>query len=305
MAIRTPRRRFTATSCTCRTSAKSILARCSSPANRAASPWCASSWAATMAGKSPPRKGRATVGAGLPFSSMRFLLAGILFLYGCGLRPAERLDALFEAASDDFHAGELAKAQLAAEHGIAVAASRGDLVYQAKFRLLRCDILLNSRRAEEVLNQLHDPLPPAPEFAALAARKTAMEARAISMLGRVDEGGARLDAAHRAAEAAKAEDVLLEIETIQGLRLIRRHHYEYSEVALRAALARARTVHAAYSEAAVQVNLGLSRLQRLRWDEAIPYFEKAAALAGPQSRTLYSLARSNLAICYSQLEIGR
>ena len=241
------------------------------------------------------------MGAGLPISSMRCVLAAVLVLYGCGLRPVERLDVLFDAASDDFRAGELAKAQLAAERGIAVAASRRDLVFQWKFRLLRCDILLNSRRAEEVLNQLRDDVPPAPEFAALAARKMAIEARAISMLGRVDEGGARLDAAHRAAEAAKAEDVLLEIETIQGLRLIRRQHYEDAEVALRAALARARTVHAAYSEAAVQVNLGLSRLQRLRWDEAIPYFEKAAALAGPQSRTLYSLARSNLAICYSQL----
>ena len=36
------------------------------------------------------------------------------------------------------------------------------------------------------------------------------------MLGRADEGDARLGAAHRAAEAAKAEDVLLEIETLQG-----------------------------------------------------------------------------------------
>src|ERR1035441_6529675 len=171
-----------------------------------------------MAAKWSRRKGKAAVGAGPPSRAMRFLLAAILFLYGCGLTRVERLDALFDASSDDLHAGELAKAQLAAEHGITVAASRRDLVYQWKFRLLRCEVLLYSSRAEEVPNQLHDDVPPAPEFAALAARKLALEARAISMLGRVDEGGARLDAAHRAAEAAKAEDVLLEIETIQGLR---------------------------------------------------------------------------------------
>src|SRR5664279_5802733 len=100
---------------------------------------------------------------------MRALLAVVLLLCGCGMRPAERLDALFDAASDDLHAGELAKAQLAAEHGISAAASRRDLVYQWKFRLLRCDILLYSGRAEEVLNQLRDDMPPAPEFAALAA----------------------------------------------------------------------------------------------------------------------------------------
>src|ERR1035441_1282537 len=159
---------------------------------------------------------------------MRALMAAVLLLCGCGRRPEERLEALFDAASDDFHAGELAKAQLAAEHGISVAASRRDFLYQWKFRLLRCDILLNSRRAEEVLNQL-GALPPAPQFAALTARKMAMEGRAISMLGRVDEGESLLGAAHRAAEAAKAEDVLLEIETIQGLRLLRRQHYDEAE----------------------------------------------------------------------------
>ena len=51
----------------------------------------------------------------------------------------------------------------------------------------------------------------------------------------------------------------------------------------------------------MQVNLGVSRVLRTRYDEAIPYFEDAAALAGPRSRTIYFLARSNLAICYSQL----
>lgn len=232
---------------------------------------------------------------------MRFVPAAILLLYGCGPRPADRLDALFGAASDDFRAGELAKAQLTADRGISVAASRHDLVYQWKFRLLRCDILLNSSRAEEVLNQLHGDVPSAPEFAALAARKMTMEARAISLMGRADEGEVRLGAAHLAAEAAKAEDVLLEIETFQGVRLMRRQHYDEAEVALRAALARARALHSAYSEAGVQVNLGAVRLLRLRYDEAVPYFEKAAALAGANSRTLYSLARSNLAICYSQL----
>ena len=232
---------------------------------------------------------------------MRSLLAAILLLSGCGLTPAERLDLVFDAASDDLRAGELAKAQLAAERGIAMAKSRHDLVYRWKFCLLRCDVLLYSNRAEEALNQLHEEMPPTPEFAALAARKTTMEARALAVLGRVDEGEARLAAAHRAAEAAKAEDVLLDIESLQGLRLMRRQHYDEAEASLRSALVRARSLHSAYAEAVVQVNLGLSRQLRLRYDEAIPYFEKAAALAGAQSRTLYSLARNNLATCYSNL----
>src|ERR1035437_4057571 len=126
---------------------------------------------------------------------MRFLLAAILLLSGCGLRPAERLDALFNTASDDLHAGELANLLSAADHGMAVAAARRDQVYQWKFRLLRCEVLLYSGRAGEVLNQLRDEVPPAPEFAALAARKMTLVARAVSLLGRADEVDARVSAA--------------------------------------------------------------------------------------------------------------
>jgi CHAT domain-containing protein len=232
---------------------------------------------------------------------MRVLLAAILLLCGCGLKPAEHLDALFAAATNDLHGGELAKAQLAAEHGISLAAARHDLVYQWKFRLLRCDILLYGSRAEEVLNQLGEEMPPGPEFATLNARKMTLAARALSLLGRGDEAGARFAAAHQAAEAAKAEDVLADIEATQSVLLMRHHDYDKAETLLLSALARTRGLRSAYSEAGVQTNLGLSRLLRLRYDEAIPYFEKAAALAGPNSQTLYSVARRNLAICYRQL----
>ena len=230
------------------------------------------------------------------------LLAATALLNACGVRPAERLDVLFDAASDDLHAGELAKAQLAAEHGISVAAARHDPAGQWKFRLLRCEILVYSGRAEEVLNELHDPVPQTSEYAALAARKMMLQARAmLAVKGRAAEGEALLDAAQRTAEAAKAEDVLLEIETVQETRLYARQRYDEAERVLRSALARARNLHSAYAEAGVQNNLGMLRVRRLRFDEAVPYFETAANLAGPRSRTLYSLARSNLAMCYSQL----
>lgn len=231
---------------------------------------------------------------------MRSLLAAILLLGACGLRQSERLDVLFDAASDDLHAGELAKAQLAAEHGVGLAAARRDLVYQWKFRLLRAEILLNGGRPEEVASQLQYPVPPGAEFIALGARQIALQAWALTWV-RVDDGEALMGVAHRAAEAAKSEDVLLFIEALQSSRLMARRQFDQAEVVLRTALARARALHSAYSEAGLQVNLGMIRVLRLRYDEAIPYFERAALLAGPQSRTLYSAARSNLAICYSQL----
>ena len=189
---------------------------------------------------------------------MRILLAAILLFCGCGrITPTERLDRLFDAATDDLHAGELAKALLAADQGIAVAGSRHDLVYQWKYRLLRCEIMLHSHRAEEVLNQLRDALPATPEFAVLAARKAMLEAWALLTLGRAEEADTRFDAAHQAAEAARAEDVLLEIESFQGRRLMSRERYDDAESAFRSALRRARALHSAYSEAGAQVNLGM------------------------------------------------
>ena len=158
-------------------------------------------------------------------------------------------------------------------------------------------------RAEEVLNQLRDDsTDERPEFAALAARKTMLEAWAISTLGRADEGDARFDAAHQAAEAAKAEDVLLEIETLQGGRLMSRQRYDEAEVCPpHRPDARARPSFGVRRGRSASQPGHKPRAAGMRYDEAIPYFEKAAALAGPQSRTLYFLARSNLAICYSQL----
>src|SRR5215471_5866685 len=132
---------------------------------------------------------------------MRLVLAAILLCCGCGPRPAERLDALWAAASDDLHAGELSRALSATDHGIALATERSDLVYQWKFRLLRCDILLYSGRTEEVPNQLLDEVPSTTEFAALAARKLVLQARALSTLGYAAEGEARLAEARHVAEA--------------------------------------------------------------------------------------------------------
>ncbi|MEO8594391.1 MAG: CHAT domain-containing protein [Candidatus Solibacter sp.] len=225
----------------------------------------------------------------------------LLLLCGCGLKQAERLDDLFGAATRDLRAGELSKAQLAAERGIALAAARHDAFEQWKFRLLRCEILLYLPRFEEAANQLREEMPATPPFAALRARKMMLQARVLFGLRRTEEGDALLRTAHDAAEAAGAPEVLLDIENVEASRMSARHLDEAAEPLLRRALARAQAIHADYGEAGVQVNLGMIRIRQSHFDEAIPYFERAAALAGPVARPLYNVARNNLAICYSQL----
>jgi len=232
-------------------------------------------------------------------------VAAVLWLVACST-PAENLARLFAGARTDLEAGELTKAEAAAEHGLAVSAARDDLFFQWKFRLLRSEILLSSGRAEVALAQLADAMPQAPRYAPLAARKLMLQGQASSILNRPDEATALLDAAHRAAEAASAEDVLLDIELVQGSRLLRRRQYEESEPLLRRALARAHAVRSTFGEAVAWFNLGLIRAQRNRFDEAAGYFEEASRLAGPQSSNLYSVAQSYLAMCLANLgEYGR
>ena len=232
---------------------------------------------------------------------MRWLAAPILLLCGCSLKPTESLDALFESARADLRAGELAKAQTGSDRGISLASERHDQLREWKFRLLRAEILLNSRRAEEVLNQLQQPIPSTPEFAPLAARKKMIQGQAHSILGHTTQYQALLDEAHRDAEASKAEDVLVEIEVIRGSTLIFRRRYDDAEKILRTAQNRARSLNIPYWEAAALVNLGRIPLSKNRYDEAAGFFEQASQVSGPRFQLLYSVAQENLATCYMNL----
>src|SRR5205823_3436249 len=129
------------------------------------------------------------------------------------------------AARADLQAGDLPKAEAACDRGLSSATSRGDRLREWRFRLLRAGILLNSQRAEMVLNQLAQPIPTGPEFAPLAARKKMLEGQAHSILHHIDKYERLLDEAHRDAEATNAQDVLVEIEVIRGSTLIFRERF--------------------------------------------------------------------------------
>src|SRR5262249_5935166 len=94
-----------------------------------------------------------------------FALAAILAA-GCSGTP-ERLDQLFAVAEADVRAGEMFRAQAEIEHGLSLAAERHDVLFQWRFRLLRAEVLLFSRRAEPVLADMEEPMPPGPRFAPL------------------------------------------------------------------------------------------------------------------------------------------
>jgi CHAT domain-containing protein len=228
-------------------------------------------------------------------------LALFLLLCGCSLRRGERLDLVFDAARESLHAGELAKSMEEADRGLLLAERNHDTIYQWRFRLLRCEVLVMSRRPEEVMAQLAEPIPPVPAYAPLAARKFMLEAQAQSMLGHPAEAEALLNQAHQVAEAAGAEDVVLDIEIIQGPIVGQRHGSDEAERIMVRALARARAAHSAFSEANVLLNLGVIRMRKHRYDEAAGLFEQASLVSGSGFQVLYSVAQNNLAMCYLSL----
>src|SRR5207247_2488747 len=151
---------------------------------------------------------------------------------------------------------------------------------------------------EEVLPQLAESIPASREFAALAARKKMLEGQVHSILGHAEVADALIEEAHQKAEAAGAEDVIMDVETIRGPILFNHGRPEEGERVLQAALLRAHAARAEYVEGSVLVNLGWMYLRRHRYDAAAGYFERASEVSGPRFSILYSAAQTNLAVCY-------
>jgi len=67
------------------------------------------------------------------------------------------------------------------------------------------------------------------------------------------------------------------------------------------ALRRTQALGLKYQEAGLQINFGAARSDSGRCDEAIPFYERSARLAGPDALPLYSTALTSLSGCYARL----
>lgn len=229
------------------------------------------------------------------------LRLGLLLVLLTGCARQQPPDELYQSARESIRRGDLAQAEATAGRGIQLAQSRGDEVARLRFHLLRAEILLGNRRAQEVLPLLREPVPQTSKFASLRARQRMLEGRALMALGKLEDAGPVLQDAHSRAETAGDDEVLLEIENLNGSRLVRLRRWDEAETDLQRALARARTQRSSYFEAGILVNLGMSRVVRQRYDEAAGFFERAVGLAGSEAGTLHSVAQANLATCYYRL----
>jgi tetratricopeptide (TPR) repeat protein len=224
----------------------------------------------------------------------------LLLLSGCA-RSSKDLDSEFAQARASLQDGDLDKAIGQADHGFRQAVLRQDVMRQWRFRFLRCDILAMSHRAEEIVLELADPIPQTPAYAGLAARKLMLEGQAQSLLSNQAGAEALLDRARQAAEAANAQDVLVETDIIRGPIVGQLRGAEQGERILARALKTAQASHAHFSEANILMNLGVIRSRKNRWEEAANLFEQALAVSETRWKILYPAIQNNLAVCYQNL----
>ncbi|MCX6620400.1 MAG: CHAT domain-containing protein [Acidobacteria bacterium] len=232
---------------------------------------------------------------------MRKLLVMVALLGPACSRPQAELPRVFDAARNELRYGNLRTARAKAEEGIGLAGRLGDRLYQARFRLLRSQVLLSSREANTALQELQSPQPAGAEYRPLRARRKMLEAQALMVLGRSEQAAPVLEEALRLGRETGDQETVIEVETLNGARLLRLRQWEEAERILQTAVRQAEAARSPYLQAGLLLNLGMSRVARQRYDEAAGYFERASSVAGPKARTLVAAAQSNLAICYYRL----
>jgi CHAT domain-containing protein len=165
-----------------------------------------------------------------------------------------------------------------------------------RFRLLEWEAVLASGKAKDALAIVSDIRP---RNAQLESQRQVDLGITLLSLGRFDESGADLD---RAVAQSSNQDILLQVLVARSNLLANRGQASAAEQTARSALVLARELHDSYREALILNNLGFSLLRRSRYDQAIPYFERAKAAFDDASAERHSsMAAGNLALCYYRL----
>ncbi len=221
----------------------------------------------------------------------RALLALLLIAgAGCG-RPSA--DVLFRRAEQYKQQENFRSALESAEEGFRREPSW-------RFRLLKADILLASRKAREALEALRAPedsLTPEQRAQLAMYRGTAAYLLSDYPAAEADLVRARL-LAKRLALAGLDGEIELRLSTVQ----VRQGRLRDADSSLRDVLRIAAEQHDSYLEANAMGNLGFMFMNSFRYDEAIYWFARARpAFEKLHSRTRVNRTIGNLGWCYHRL----
>jgi tetratricopeptide (TPR) repeat protein len=223
-------------------------------------------------------------------NSNRYLaLLPLLIHCGCAKPPSS--EELYRKSDALRRQGVILEAVAVADRGWQQWKSNPEAEWHWKFRLLKAELLLNQRlpnRARELLEEAGGA-PPSGD----------LEARYLADLGLAKRDPALLE---QAFELASRHAYSALIPSIQLKRAFLDGYTSRSEGFIRNALTAAQAQFDAYSEAAALIDLGYQRRRASRFDEAIPWYERAESAARRAGAVrLRDLALGDLGVCYYSL----
>ena len=168
-------------------------------------------------------------------------------------------------------------------------------------RLLRAEALILRRDVADGLKIL-EALPPLnPSIPALDARRGYLQALGQLFQGAVQIAAASLDAARQVATRASAEEVLIDIETLQGQILLRHEQWDEASRVIDDAVRRAAGRGDSYRTAAARHNLAFGYLLRGKYDQALQLFEAVLDVKELERYTVYGSALTNAGVCQARI----
>ena len=234
---------------------------------------------------------------------MRFLALAVLGLAACGsdVRP---LDEQFRDAVALRRAERFDLALLKTDAGLVHAERIGDIKAAWRFRTLKADILLGHRevtQALSLLNSYGDP-PTGRDWAESRVRALLVRGQAAYILSRLAESDTLLRQASDAAREAGSAALSAEVELRRGTLLVMQTRFDEARATLQQTIEDSAKIPDRYIEAIATNNFGYALFSESRYDEAIPWFERAKALS-TQLGAADSVARADgsLGNCYARL----
>ncbi len=227
---------------------------------------------------------------------MKAALLLCLGLTACGTSRVEQLKAQSEQARSLLRNGDVKEALRVADTALARCGS--SLEWCWRLRILKAEVLVTSRRAEEGLVLLNGPdSPPTSELQSLRAMQRGWASFLLSNYTQADQ---YLSEANRLAQASASPDLVAEVDLRRSLLLAEQGRVDDGEAALRQGLELVRThSHDEYLEAELMGNLGVLFSNRFRYEEAIYWLQRAYDLFGRLGASS-AAARTigNLGTCY-------
>lgn len=195
--------------------------------------------------------------------------------------------------------GDFAAALRRVEPGYRKWGERLDTPMGWRFRVVKAEALSVQSRGAETLRLL-EPTPPArAEFREVAVRRLMAQSRARQEAGEFDRATRLVEEARRLAAEWNLRSLALAIEYQTGLLLAAQSEYEAADQRLRGAQEEAARQGDQYVEAGALGGLCFSLLRRGRYDEALPWCERSAAIARKiGARANETAAVGNSGRCY-------